>query len=364
MDVGVCNCMDDYDTSDGYASSGQRGDCGYATITITNCPGEIACSGHGVCAGYPTYRCSCSNGWTGADCSEMTCPLGRSWFSLPTDDDTAHFERTECSDMGICDRQYGICNCMKGYEGAACERLSCPGEPACNDHGKCMTMASLAEQNKVNGVSTAMTYGSIPNDPAVWDYDKVQGCLCDEGFWGYDCSLRVCPTGDDPATCNQDDEIQEIYCEAGSTGQFQFTFRDETTSVISATATFAQLKAALEALSTINKVSIENLGSVDQVCTTTGQTFRITFLTSHGDLPLLDYGTPSYITSMWVKEFVTGTKEQIECSGRGLCDYTTGLCNCFTGYGSSNGMGGAGNFGDCGYLDPIIAPQYIADADV
>jgi len=31
-----------------------------------------------------------------------------------------------------------------------------------------------------------------------WDTDKIQGCVCDQGFEGSDCSLRLCPNGDDP----------------------------------------------------------------------------------------------------------------------------------------------------------------------
>jgi hypothetical protein len=66
-----------------------------------------------------------------------------------------------------------------------------------------MTMALLATKAKTNGVATPFSYGSIPNDPFTWDFDKAQGCLCDPGFFGYDCSLRSCPTGDDPETPQQ-----------------------------------------------------------------------------------------------------------------------------------------------------------------
>lgn len=31
-----------------------------------------------------------------------------------------------------------------------------------------------------------------------WDADKIQGCLCDEGWGGYACSERQCPFGKDP----------------------------------------------------------------------------------------------------------------------------------------------------------------------
>jgi len=364
VETGVCTCLENYDTSDGYSASGQRGDCGYADITITNCPGEVACSGHGVCQGDPTYRCSCSKGWTGGDCSEMTCPYGRSWFSLPTDNNEGHLTRTECSDMGICDREYGICNCLDGFEGAACERLKCPtgglDDVQCSGHGKCMTMALLAEWAEDNGDLTPYTYGTIPNDPLVWDFDKVQGCLCDDDYWGYDCSLRYCPTGDDPATLHQLDEIQDLYCQDNGDGKFKLTFRQQTTDLIYASSSMDYLKNALESLSTVNKVDLEDLNGNDKVCDTTGNTVRIKFLTSHSDLPDLQI-TESYIDSISITEFVKGTKEQIECSGRGLCDYSTGLCECFTGYGSSDGMGGPGAYGDCGFQELVIAPQYITD---
>ena len=35
-----------------------------------------------------------------------------------------------------------------------------------------------------------------------------------------------------------------------------------------------------------------------------------------------------------------GTTEDVECSGRGLCDRDSGVCVCFPGYASSDGVGG------------------------
>jgi len=46
---------------------------------------------------------------------------------------------------------------------------------------------------------------------------------------------------------------------------------------------------------------------------------------------------------------VNGTTEYIECSGRGVCNYDSGLCECYTGYRSSNGNGKPGAKGECGY---------------
>ena len=43
-----------------------------------------------------------------------------------------------------------------------------------------------------------------------------------------------------------------------------------------------------------------------------------------------------------------------ECSGRGLCDYEKGTCDCFDQFGASDGSGGKGSREDCGYVLPIL----------
>merc|ERR1711881_34526 len=41
----------------------------------------------------------------------------------------------------------------------------------------------------------------------LWDASKIAGCICDPGFHGHDCSLRVCPGGHDPLDVQGEDKI-------------------------------------------------------------------------------------------------------------------------------------------------------------
>lgn len=50
-----------------------------------------------------------------------TCPYDLAWAGKAYDVDTAHV-LTECSSMGLCDRDLGICRCFEGFEGEACQR--------------------------------------------------------------------------------------------------------------------------------------------------------------------------------------------------------------------------------------------------
>jgi hypothetical protein len=240
---GICLCVasdsPDFDTSNGGQPARlgdqrhNRGDCGYPTKgrlqcsqcrqcsrsihcltcsdsltplsaleskpeVIVGCPGEIACSAHGVCAGEPTYRCTCSVGYTGADCSEFQCASSPSWFDTPIADQVAH-QPAECANMGHCDRTKGDCLCAMGFEGGSCNRMMCAGNGFCYGHGNCLPMHRLAEEligtndgtiHTDVGELTPQTYGLTPNNPATWDYDMVHMCVCDDTYTGHHCDFR------------------------------------------------------------------------------------------------------------------------------------------------------------------------------
>lgn len=60
-----------------------------------------------------------------------------------------------------------------------------------------------------------------------WEADKVMTCICDWGFTGADCSLRMCPKGDDPITTLQNNPAVTMTVNATSgvmEGNFLLSF--------------------------------------------------------------------------------------------------------------------------------------------
>jgi len=327
--------------------------CLFQTIT-SSCPNS--CSSHGACNIDTT--CTCFTGFTAADCSLRSCPEGIPWFAVATSPDTVHSGTTECSNVGACDRATGTCACQAGFTGRACDRMGCNAD--CNGHGSCVTMkeAAVARDYKNLFYSTSYT---------LWDAEKIMGCVCDDGYTGYDCSLRKCVLGHDPLTAGSPvDEIQAFDC-TGTSGSFKFKFRGQVTGSISygahvlissetgtgtGTGAGESLEAKLEALSTIEDVTISITGSsTGKICDNNGAKFKITFTHEHGNIPLLEI-LSSTVSSLATDSgtSVTGTKTEQECCNRGLCDRPTGICTCSTGFLSSDGKGTnvAGDNGDCG----------------
>mmetsp|Transcript_7743 Transcript_7743/g.16156 ORF Transcript_7743/g.16156 Transcript_7743/m.16156 type:complete len:798 (+) Transcript_7743:173-2566(+) len=274
--TGSCECYNDngdtFASSNSNGAAGTRGDCGYAVTTITACPGETSCSGQGTCD-TSTYTCSCQAGFFGGNCALRECPKGKSWFSYPSGNEQAHNDLVECSNMGLCDTSVGLCECAPGFFGEACQYMACGGGTTtpCSGHGQCLSMRHLSWESNLNGDATNYVYGTDPNNYATWDADRIFGCKCDEGWEGYDCSLRSCPVGDNPGTYGENRELQLLRCQATS-GTFRLQFRQETTPELSWDITDWELKSVLEDLDSVKRVDVDF--SRDRITSSTNSSYH------------------------------------------------------------------------------------------
>ena len=236
-------------------------------------------------------KCECIPNWTGNKCDKRMCPGGFDWFASPHADHKAHKGGVECSGAGDCDRLSGTCTCKFGFEGSACEIMSCPKgftnsttitETApCSGHGRCMSL--LEASREWTGVDTLsevarLGWGGLVKDAnewnslikqgsyGKWDGNQIHGCVCDKGYTGFNCSEVECPWGLDDSTQMDKyglpihNEVMRFEC-AATGGTFRFTFRGETTRDIDYDAPIGKLKYIIEELSTVKKISMSMSGS-------------------------------------------------------------------------------------------------------
>ena len=340
------------------------------------------CFGHGSCGGFANnFKCTCNDGWYG-NCNMSTCPLGHAWHDEAITDNDAH-RMAQCSNRGKCISKTQECACQPGFSGAACERLDCPAildEESglfneCNGKGVCMTMEMMAwNRRDTLGDPSPVEYSyhtqTNKTNNQLWDAQMLQGCSCDaywyeNGLWttnasdpkGYDCTKLTCPTGDNPnrprlnVTNNEEYERQALRCTASS-GTFRLSFKGFNTKWMAWNVDPREMEKQLQATRSFGNVSVTYEVGGGGFCTAVGTNLaNVTFYSELGNQPLIksDVGKLAGGT-IAIVEKQSGTRNNIECSGQGICDSGTGECQCYVGYSSSDGAGNAGLRMDCGYF--------------
>lgn len=277
------------------------------------------CNSHGTCD-TANSRCICYNGWgsdtdvavyKAPDCSLRVCPSDRAWVDIPTGPNSAH-ALAECSNAGICDRTSGRCRCFAGYEGEACQRSACPGTPVCSGHGKCVSMKQMATEPNALPFGGAYSYGGN-EATTTWDENKIFGCVCDSAWdvgygdgevqapqwYGADCSLKRCPSGDDPRTTDTDETDCEYSDDNGAT--FRGYIGTDGKRYMSAGAMPSGVTPSVTPAPDAYK---------------------------HDDPALPAGAVPN--------AGANGNKCHVDCANRGICDRSTGMCSCFKGYAGDN----------------------------
>ncbi|XP_059906514.1 tenascin-like isoform X6 [Gadus macrocephalus] len=144
------------------------GDAGCCTAQVT---GEVGtkpyCGGHG---NYSTESCGCvcEPGWSGANCSEASCP-------------------NACHGQGRC--LDGRCHCFPGFSGDDCRRQACPRD--CGESGACVDGRCVCNPGfQGDDCSQTVCLNSCLGRGRCEDGD----CVCEEPWGGLDCSEHTCPS--------------------------------------------------------------------------------------------------------------------------------------------------------------------------
>lgn len=317
------------------------------------CPNK--CSGHGKCQ--EDDVCACKQNWFGGDCSQRRCPYTRAWVDGNNPNDPHYF--AECANKGSCDRETGMCNCDKGYGGSGCRRQTCPND--CSGHGTCEFIDDFSGN-------------SLLSD---WEKNKIMGCKCDPGYENHDCSSKICPKGDDPLTTTNELKYKQLIQIVGAVDTIYIIYSDPfgnewTTEAFtfSCNGIQSQLLAipnhALTGItveeakqmtlyevtageSSSTAISLENADNMaclitypQKAGTTNVQRLQVKYdpadYNVQGMQPYESHGDTTVITSLTVNEvLLTGVTtpkyhELATCSNRGICDGSTGQCECFTGH--------------------------------
>lgn len=176
----------------------------YITLTYSQCANN--CNKNGKCN--ILGKCECFKGYTGSSCLLRTCPSAPQFADIAYANDLAHQNR-ECSGHGTCDRGTGICQCDNGYSGNACSKKACHN--SCSGHGNCISLKTAASEYDGWTLNHSTTYN-------LWDADMMFGCQCEPGYFGYDCSQKICDYGADPRKSAVAFETVTMICDCTAGG--------------------------------------------------------------------------------------------------------------------------------------------------
>jgi len=349
------------------------------------------CSGHGYCL--VDDVCMCYSNWgnglgnDSGDCSDRKCPYEIAWTDTPNS--YGHFHNyAECSARGTCNQETGECDCYTGYTGKACQRSTCPND--CSGHGTCEYIEDLS-YGEVYADYSPMYFETEAKQFSYYDWDsrKIRACVCDALYGDVDCSKRLCERGTDPLDVRDNLLLDGKYqtqmikfrasegncANDGKTFALQFkSLLNETFNTIPIVFKcqpdemhdfVLDVKHALETLpnQVIDGVSVSSqvgpsistsgtdisgyifLNITFKGCAVEGPQFLLTVLADECNdgcspkitgLEMNNFVENVHYSASNISEIVKSDYNSYECSRRGKCDYDTGICGCFHGYGGNS----------------------------
>ena len=307
----------------------------------------VECSDAGVCD-RTTGMCACYEGHEGSACQRTTCPNDCNGHGVCQDNTDFAEDYARAMSVQINTKRYT----PRCEIGSTVDETNCPRQLEHLDDYYTTFMATYDD---------------------AWDSTLQTGCLCDSGYYGADCSKRECPSNSDPldTSCTTETatsaEVNIRSALANLSPPFEYgdNFNDPvddpstlTTHAVAYTELFGQSHVwnSVKDFETV----YEHFSDLARSCTSfyliqqNKDSFDITDYTdgniSHVYNRTRDTSTatatqvvyPMNVDS-WVCDYMWdsaavkvpycgGQWGGQECSGRGLCDSSTGNCACFSGY--------------------------------
>lgn len=314
-------------------------------LTGFKCPNN--CNNQGICE--RDHTCTCREGFVGADCSMRTCPYGISWSSKPYAFDLAHVE-LECAGNGICNRRTGKCKCFENFSGDVCERVSC-GISNCNSHGTCLSMGYMYDIFKTNNLPSNI------DNYTRWDSKAMTSCICDLGYIGANCDIKLCPKGYDPLIPRPG--YRKIQLTTSSTwgllngnGKFLLKFNGKSLAFPADANSWNSTSCQMDLLNALTNIASATCELIN-INNSGGGTYIITIL-SYPPIPeenniysidgVSDF-TKFSCFPIFIPDGASGLncdlvdlsssnsqQKYTTCSNRGSCDTSSGICTCFDAF--------------------------------
>jgi len=314
---------------------------------------SVECSDAGTCD-TATGMCSCYAGFDGSACQRTTCP-------------------NDCNGHGVCQSNRDF---AEDYARAMATAINLKQrQPRCKTSSSAGTIYS--PENCPRNIEHNDDYYKtfmVSYDKA-WDSGLQYGCKCDSGYTGADCSERECPTSFDPldSSCTQaigtrNDGVYDTkisltmhlnsdnsYGESvwqdlpkvkfdGGSGKLQLTKVTDSIGAASGyLALYEQTNIFYEPKEF--KTVTTHFSDMARRCTAfhVSKSVNSASLTYQTDSTAAAFSIAPISADSWMCAYMwdstmaktpycAGRWTSLECSGRGICDKTSGSCTCFAGY--------------------------------
>lgn len=164
----------------------------------------------------------------------------------------------------------------------------------------------------------------------AWDTNLIYGCKCDIGYRGANCAMVECPSFDDPLDekCPQGEDATHKKDATSLLENFQVQ-KFAPTGAAGWSKAYATSRAEEELTpDLLCKTSANNANQALCEATIGSNGERCVF---HAPNQCLR-GDKNYQFYSGKVYSCYGAMAGMDCSGRGICDYRTGQCSCFSGY--------------------------------